>query len=222
MKKNIQKGLEDEKKRKIIYLSGIGVTIALFGIAIISMIYVGALNNSKEEEFFEIKGLANGTKEVTFTEEASSGIGKSIDEVKKDEAKENENKKKTQENVLVVEKLNETSTVNNTSKTEEIKEDEKIKSVNSENDENQISNKEETKEIEPVFSMPVDGEIIKEFAKDKLVYSDTLREWVTHTGIDIKAEKTSIVKASENGTIKSIKNDPRFGLTIVIEHNMRI
>ena len=222
MKKNIQKGLEDEKKRKIIYLSGIGVTIALFGIAIISMIYVGALNNSKEEEFFEIKGLADGTKEVTFTEEASSGIGKSIDEVKKDEAKENENKKKTQENVLVVEKLNETSTVNNTSKTEEIKEDEKIKSVNSENDENQISNKEETKEIEPVFSMPVDGEIIKEFAKDKLVYSDTLREWVTHTGIDIKAEKTSIVKASENGTIKSIKNDPRFGLTIVIEHNMRI
>lgn len=222
MKKNIQKGLEDEKKRKIIYLSGIGVTIALLGIAIISMIYVGALNNSKEEEFFEIKGLANGTKEVTFTEEASSGIGKSIDEVKKDEAKENENKKKTQENVLVVEKLNETSTVNNTSKTEEIKEDEKIKSVNSENDGNQISNKEETKEIEPVFSMPVDGEIIKEFAKDKLVYSDTLREWVTHTGIDIKAEKTSIVKASENGTIKSIKNDPRFGLTIVIEHNMRI
>lgn len=222
MKKNIQKGLEDEKKRKIIYLSGIGVTIALLGIAIISMIYEGALNNSKEEEFFEIKGLADGTKEVTFTEEASSGIGKSIDEVKKDDAKENENKKKTQENVLVVEKLNETSTANNTSKTEEIKEDEKIKSVNSENDENQISNKEETKEIEPVFSMPVDGEIIKEFAKDKLVYSDTLREWVTHTGIDIKAEKTSIVKASENGTIKSIKNDPRFGLTIVIEHNMRI
>lgn len=67
--------------------------------------------------------------------------------------------------------------------------------------------------------MPVDGEIIKEYAKDKLVYSDTLKEWITHSGIDIKAEKTTIVKASESGTIKSIKNDPRYGLTIVIEHS---
>ena len=37
-------------------------------------------------------------------------------------------------------------------------------------------------------------------------------------GIDIKAEKTTVVKAAEEGTVKSIKNDPRYGLTIVIEH----
>ena len=36
---------------------------------------------------------------------------------------------------------------------------------------------------------------------------------------DIKAEKTTVVKAAEAGTVKSIKNDPRYGLTIVIEHN---
>ena len=33
------------------------------------------------------------------------------------------------------------------------------------------------------------------------------------------APKTTIVKASAEGTIKSIKNDPRYGLTVVIEHN---
>ena len=38
-------------------------------------------------------------------------------------------------------------------------------------------------------------------------------------GIDFKAEKTSIVKAVANGVVKSIKNDPRYGLTIVIEHD---
>ena len=66
--------------------------------------------------------------------------------------------------------------------------------------------------------MPVQGDIIKEFAKSKLVYSDTLEVWTTHNGIDIKADKTSIVKAAAEGTVKSIKNDPRYGLTIVIEH----
>ena len=66
--------------------------------------------------------------------------------------------------------------------------------------------------------MPVEGEVIREYAKDNLVYSPTLDEWVTHNGLDIKAEKTTVVKASAEGTIKSIKNDPRYGLTVVIEH----
>ena len=35
----------------------------------------------------------------------------------------------------------------------------------------------------------------------------------------IKAEKTSIVTASEKGIVESIKNDPRYGLTITISHN---
>ena len=59
---------------------------------------------------------------------------------------------------------------------------------------------------------------MREYAKDNLVYSATLDEWVTHNGIDIAAEKTTVVKASADGTVKSIKNDPRYGLTIVIEH----
>lgn len=69
------------------------------------------------------------------------------------------------------------------------------------------------------FVSPVNGEIIKDFAMDNLIYSNTLEEWTTHPGIDIKAEKTSIVTASENGIVESIKNDPRYGLTITISHN---
>ena len=69
------------------------------------------------------------------------------------------------------------------------------------------------------FMAPVSGEIIKDFAVDSLVFSNTLMEWTTHNGIDIKADKTSIVKASESGIINSIKNDPRYGLTIIIEHD---
>ena len=60
--------------------------------------------------------------------------------------------------------------------------------------------------------------IFLKFAKDNLIYSETLEEWITHTGIDIKADRTTVVKATADGTVKSIKNDPRYGLTVTIEH----
>ena len=84
--------------------------------------------------------------------------------------------------------------------------------------ENNIS---ETSSVEEKleFETPVVGEIIKDFAMDNLIFSNTLEEWTTHQGIDIKAEKTSIVVAAEDGTIESIKNDPRYGLTITIAHS---
>lgn len=70
----------------------------------------------------------------------------------------------------------------------------------------------------PEFIMPVEGEPMREYAKESLLYSQTLDEWITHLGIDIKAEKTAVVKASAKGTVTAIKNDPRYGLTVVIEH----
>ena len=72
---------------------------------------------------------------------------------------------------------------------------------------------------DPTFIMPVSGDIITEYAKDNLIYSKTLEEWITHTGIDIAGEQATVVKASAEGTITAIKNDPRFGTTIIISHN---
>lgn len=82
----------------------------------------------------------------------------------------------------------------------------------------QTSTKVEEPIKDPEFMYPVEGEIMREFAKDKFVFSETLQEWVCHTGVDIKADRTTIVKASEEGVIVAIKNDPRYGLTIIIEH----
>ncbi len=78
----------------------------------------------------------------------------------------------------------------------------------------------ETTEIkkEITFAKPTEGEIICEYAKDNLIYSETLKEWITHTAIDIKADKTSVIKSAADGVIKSIVNDPRYGLTVVITH----
>ena len=78
-------------------------------------------------------------------------------------------------------------------------------------------NTETKKEI--TFIKPTEGEVICEFAQDNLIYSETLKEWITHTAIDIKADKTSVIKSAADGVVKSIVNDPRYGLTVVIEHD---
>ncbi len=69
------------------------------------------------------------------------------------------------------------------------------------------------------FIRPIEGETAKIFSMDSLIYSETLQEWVTHRGIDIKAEKGAEVKAVMDGTIKSIKTDPRYGISILIKHS---
>lgn len=69
------------------------------------------------------------------------------------------------------------------------------------------------------FIRPIEGETAKIFSMDSLIYSETLQEWVTHRGIDIKAEKGTEVKAIMDGTIKSIKTDPRYGISIIIKHS---
>lgn len=74
-------------------------------------------------------------------------------------------------------------------------------------------------EKDPIFSRPIEGEVLKEHAKDSLVYSETLKEWTTHLGVDIKAERATVVKAAADGKVTYIKNDPRYGLTIIIEHS---
>ena len=103
---------------------------------------------------------------------------------------------------------------------EQVVENEKIeeetnKKILEENDEQEnIQVTQEDIVKDPEFINPVEGEILRGYAKDSLIYSDTLEEWIVHLGIDIKAERTTVVKAAECGTIISIKDDPRYGLTI--------
>lgn len=68
------------------------------------------------------------------------------------------------------------------------------------------------------FSLPISGDIVTEFAKDKLVFSETLNEWITHYGIDILGEVASPVKVAADGVVESVKMDPRYGNTIIVKH----
>ena len=147
---------------------------------------------------------SNSIIDNTGLEPASSGIGKTMEE------QINE----------TIETSNENEDVTEVS----VNESDLTKDTNADNTKKEEPKKEEVKKEEPEpakepeFIMPVEGKLFKEYAKDKLVYSETLKEWTMHTGVDIAAEKTSVVKAAESGKVTAIKNDPRYGTTVIIEH----
>lgn len=195
---------DERESKKLIIISFSVLIIAILAFVITFVVYSNYLNNSvdiAEFDMYSDLNLGKTNNEVSF--ETSLGIGKSVNEVieESNETLDSTNSQKIAINTSIMEKEN-TNTIEENKQTsaqvvEEVKE-EKIE--------------------DPKFIKPVEGEIISDFAIDGLIYSNTLKEWVTHNGIDIKADKTTVVKASEEGTIKSIKNDPRFGITVVIEH----
>lgn len=82
----------------------------------------------------------------------------------------------------------------------------------------------ETPEIEPAqsFIMPVNGQITLEFAHEHLIYSKTLNEWRTHSGIDIAGERGTNVMSAADGVVSEVRQDPNYGKTIVIKHKNNI
>ena len=205
MRRDIRKNNKDEMSMRIIKYSAIAVailTVIVFGV----LIYSKKLNDTVKEGTLTGEQLSsilnNTTNQNENTESASSEIGKSVNEManelnEKNNVNTNKNSDTKSNNVLTTNKIKENTVTQTNSNVEE---------------------KTETKKVELNFEKPVDGDIIRDFAIDSLVYSDTLQEWTTHTGIDIKADKTTVVKSAEAGIVKTIKNDPRYGLSITVEH----
>ena len=185
---------EDKRKsRSIIYVSILA--IILIGISIVSIVLSNDKNEPIELKQTELADLNEIYEENTT--EASSQTGKTVNEVKEENKVALNTEKEVNKNTTSSNTTSKTTTKKTTPKTE--------------------TKKEEKKEVK--FEEPVKGEIIKEYAKDNLLYSNTLNEWTTHLGIDIKADKTTVVKAAYDGTVESIKNDPRYGLTVILEHD---
>lgn len=209
-RKNYQ---DDELNIKIIKYTSIGIAILaviVFGL----LIYSKNLNNEVKEGTLtseQISSILNSTNSLENTESASTEIGKSVNEemaelkdnsINTNNAINNSENAISNANILTTNKVTATNKISKANKKEE-----------------KTENVEESNEtVELNFEKPVEGDIIRDFAMDNLIYSETLQEWITHAGIDIKSDKTTVVKSAEAGTVKTIKNDPRYGLTIVIEH----
>lgn len=201
MDRRPRKSLKDRGTINTNAYIAIGIIVLAAVVFILTyVIYGNSLN--KQSEVKNVEKIASSTQnnkmlnviENNQSSQVSSDIGKSVNDVSKNIETNEEPEKRAV----------------NTSKVEEsVKEQEK---------ETAVTEERTLQEADPTFTLPVDGDVIKNYASDNLVYSNTLDEWTVHLGIDYAAEKTSIVKAAAAGTVKSIKSDPRYGLTVVIEH----
>ena len=194
---------ENRKKNKLssnttIYITGGILLVAIATFVITFIVYSNKLDDgvySIDSDYLAQYTNTEENNENKETATASSSIGKTVEESK--------------------------NTSNTTSDTK--KEETNTSSKNTSKTENKDSKKESNTKTkaakDPTFVKPIEGEVLKEYAKDSLIYSETLKEWTTHFGVDIKAERATVVKSAADGTVKYIKNDPRYGLTIIIEHS---
>ncbi len=208
MRRERRKVEKDSSFKNILYLLG-----TILGISIIAFIitFVTYNNNSEEIHTERIADIVSNTTRKENLEQASSQISKTVEEVK-EEALELE-----QNTTVSVFDDDETETPVATAETQESSQENTEEQLASEEnvEETSLTNA-DVKELE--FIMPVEGTVFREFAKDSLVYSNTLKEWVTHTALDIEADKTTVVKAAEDGEVSAIKTDPRYGITVIIKH----
>lgn len=209
------------KNNTALYIAG--------GVGILAIIVIGLLmyshkikENVKDEtmsleKMTTVIGENNNSTEKnnTETESASTELGKTVEESKNEINEKNNTENNTTNTNNTSNKVNKNTKSKNITNNTNVNSSTSVKSTTTVPKEEKNAEQKQTL----AFQKPVEGDIMQEYAQENLVYSKTLEEWTTHNGIDIKADKTTVVKAAEAGTVKSIKNDPRYGLTIVIEHD---
>lgn len=222
MRRNRRGIYDDNGNYKTILLMSGGILL----IAIITFFVVYGIYKSKMDsvELGQVDGntskieLNSASNLIDNSTVVSSSLGKNVNEVKNSIE---ENKISNNTNTVNNESSNKVSSNKTTDEgassnltAASNKNTTSVDKVSEEKDEEVVEEK------EPVFQSPIEnGELLRGFASENLVYSETLQEWITHTAIDIKAPKTTVVKAAEAGVVESIKNDPRYGLTIIVSHS---
>lgn len=73
-----------------------------------------------------------------------------------------------------------------------------------------------------VFSMPVQGEIIKGYSEKELQYSATMGDMRIHTGIDIACEDGTSVSAAGDGKVISVEESGTLGTVVTVDHGSGI
>ncbi len=222
MRKEAKRSQNQENSKNVLYIGGSIILIAVIAFVIAFITY----GNKTEESNL------NGGKIATLVQESenntkttSTQTGKTVEEAKNEMSNttntvnsESNTKTKVENTTSGTTKKQTTTTKATTTKTTAKEQSNTTSTQSKETNSEPKEETQNTQEQQVTFIKPVEGEIVKEYASDNLVYSETLEEWTTHLGIDIKADKTTVVKSASAGKVKSIKNDPRYGLSVIIEH----
>ena len=72
------------------------------------------------------------------------------------------------------------------------------------------------KEVE--YTMPLTGELQKEFSIDELLWDDTMQDWRTHNGIDIASDVGAEVDTAAAGIVTEAFEDETYGFVVKVQH----
>ncbi|MBQ7173780.1 MAG: peptidoglycan DD-metalloendopeptidase family protein [Clostridia bacterium] len=73
-------------------------------------------------------------------------------------------------------------------------------------------------ETPPSLSLPVSGSLSKTHSVDVQVFSKTMNEYRTHLGVDISTTEEADVRASADGVVQKVWEDPMMGQCVALTH----
>lgn len=76
----------------------------------------------------------------------------------------------------------------------------------------------ETQAEAPRFTLPLGSFISKDYSGDNVVYSNTMRDWRVHTGIDFGDNRGQSVLSIADGTVTDVREDALWGTVLTIDH----
>lgn len=189
----------DKKKeqRQNLYVT---VTVILMMVAVIVAIAVSLAKTGREIESMKYK------------EGETAAVTQRSDETKKD-TPEDSKKDVDTEDVFLNENEEETADASKEKDTEN-------EETTAKKDTEKTAADTESQSVSaiPQFTVPVKGEILKGVSFDVPVFSRTMEDYRTHTGVDIYCDAGTDVAAVAAGTVKEIWEDPMMGTCISIEH----
>ncbi len=68
------------------------------------------------------------------------------------------------------------------------------------------------------YLLPLNSKVVKDYSDGEMIYSETMNDWRSHDGIDIKGNVGDNAIAVQDGTILEVINDEIWGEIIVIQH----
>lgn len=91
-----------------------------------------------------------------------------------------------------------------------------------ENVENEPYEEETPNEKPQSYTMPVEGEISKDFSLEQLQYSKTMFDMRLHLGVDILCKEGTNIRAMSDGRVIAVEDSSEYGKIITIKHSEEI
>ena len=77
--------------------------------------------------------------------------------------------------------------------------------------------------MEPIrYQLPLGVEIGKDYSQGVPVFSETMKDWRTHNGVDFNGDKGTAVQTIAPGTVTAVTSDPLYGSSVTVDHGSGI